>query len=66
MPVRELGRKHGFSDPRYDARKARFGGMIASDAQRLKSLEAESTKRRKLKTNSMEEIDAMREVLKGN
>ena len=39
--------------------------MNVSDAQRLKALEAENTKLKKLLVNSMLEIDAMREVLKG-
>ncbi|MCM3564928.1 IS3 family transposase [Hydrogenophaga intermedia] len=65
LPVKELCRKHGFSEPSYYAWKAKFGGMNVSDAQRLKSLEAENTKLKKLLANSMLEIDAMREVLKG-
>ena len=65
VPVAELCRKHGFSEPSYYAWKAKFGGMNVSDAQRLKALEAENNKLKKLLANSMLEIDAMREVLKG-
>ena len=65
LPVKELCRKHGFSEPSYYAWKAKFGGMMVSDAQRLKALEAENTKLKKLLANSMLEVDAMREVLKG-
>ncbi|MGE4049452.1 MAG: IS3 family transposase [Piscinibacter sp.] len=65
LPVKELCRKHGFSEPSYYAWKAKFGGMNVSDAQRLKALEAENTKLKKLLANSLLEIDAMREVLKG-
>ena len=65
LPVKELCRKHGFSEPSYYAWKAKIGGMNVSDAQRLKALEAENTKLKKLLANSMLEIDAMREVLKG-
>ena len=64
LPVKELCRKHGFSEGSYYAWKAKFGGMNVSDAQRLKTLEAENTKLKKLLANSMLEIDAMREVLK--
>jgi putative transposase len=39
--------------------------MNVSDAQRLKALETENTKLKKLLANSMLEIGAMREVLKG-
>jgi putative transposase len=38
LPVKELCRKHGFSEPSYYAWKAKFGGMKVSDAQRLKVL----------------------------
>jgi putative transposase len=64
LPVKELCRKHGFSEPSDYAWKAKFGGMSVSDAQRLKALEAENTKLKKLLANSMLEIDAMREALK--
>lgn len=56
---------HGFSEPSDYAWKAEFGGMNVSDAQRLKAPEAENTKLKKLLANSMLEVDAMREVLKG-
>lgn len=62
---KELCRKHGFSEPSHYAWKAKFGGMKASDAQRLKALKAENGKLKRLLANSMLEIDAMREVLKG-
>lgn len=64
LPVKDLSRKHGFSEPSYYLWKAKFGGMNVSDAQRLKALEAENTKLKKLLVNSMLEIDAMCEVLK--
>ncbi len=65
LPVKDLCRKHGFSEGSYYAWKAKFGGMNVSDAQRLKALDAENTKLKKLLANSMLEIDAMREVLRG-
>ena len=65
LAVKELCRKHGFSEPSYYAWKAKFGGMSVSDAQRLKGLEVENAKLKKLLANSMLEIDAMREVLRG-
>ena len=48
LPVKELCRKHGFSEPSYYAWKAKFGGMKASDAQRLQALEAENGKLKRL------------------
>ncbi len=65
LPLKELCRKHGFSEASYYAWKAKFGGMKVSDAQRLKALEAENGKLKRLLANSMLEVDAMREVLKG-
>lgn len=65
LPIKELCRKHGFSEPSYYGWKAKFGGMSVSDAQWLKGLESENAKLKKLLANSMLEIHAMREVLKG-
>lgn len=56
LPVKELCRKHGFSEPSYYAWKAKFGGMNVSDAQRLKTLESENTKLKKLLGNSAKDI----------
>lgn len=65
LPIKELCRKHGFSEASYYGWKAKFGGMNVADAQRLKALEAENGKLKRLLANSMLEVDAMREVLKG-
>jgi putative transposase len=65
LAVKELCRKHGFSEASYYGWKAKFGGMNVSEAQRLKSLEAQNAKLKKLLANSMLEIDAMRELLRG-
>ena len=63
LQVRELCRKHGFSEASYYGWKAKFGGMNVSEAQRLRALEAENGKLKRLLANSLLEIDAMREVL---
>ena len=63
LAVKELCSKHGLSEPSYYAWKAKFGGMKVSDAQRLKALELENGKLKRLLANSMLELDAMREVL---
>jgi putative transposase len=65
LKIKDLCRKHGFSEPSYYAWKAKFGGMGVSDAKRLKELESENVKLKKLLANSMLEVDAMREVLLG-
>jgi putative transposase len=56
LKVKDLCRKHGFSEPSYYAWKAKFGGMGVSDAKRLKELESENTKLKKLLANSMLEV----------
>ncbi len=63
LSVKDLCRKHGFSEASYYAWKAKFGGMTVSEAQKLKALEAENSKLKRLLANSMLEIDAMKEVL---
>lgn len=65
IPLKELCRTHGFSQASYYGWKAKFGGMSVSEAARLKELEQENSKLKRLLANSILEVDAMREVLKG-
>jgi len=44
MPIKELCRSGGFSQPTFCKWRSKFGGMEASDASRLRDLESESTK----------------------
>ena len=64
LAVKELCRKHGFSEASYYGWKAKFGGMNVSEAQRLKSLETENAKLKKLLAERDLEIDAMKEVVR--
>ena len=48
MPVKELCRKGGFSDATFYKWRTKFGGMDVSDAKRLKELEGENAKLKKL------------------
>lgn len=48
MPVAELCRKHAFSEASYYLWRSKFGGMSVSDAKRLKELETENTRLKKL------------------
>lgn len=43
QPLEEAGRKHGFSEATYYARKAKFGGMNVPDTQRLKARRSSRT-----------------------
>ncbi|NDC60002.1 MAG: hypothetical protein EBZ50_14500 [Alphaproteobacteria bacterium] len=43
-PAFDLCRKHGMAYPTFYARKAKFGGLKASDAKKLKALEEENAR----------------------
>lgn len=64
VPVKELCRRHGFSDASYYLWRSKFGGMSVSDAKRLKLLEAENAKLKKLLAEAMLEREVTREVLR--
>ena len=64
VPVKELCRKHGFSPGSYYLWRGKFGGMDVSDAKRLKSLEAENARLKKLLAESMLENEVTREALR--
>ena len=50
VPVKELCRKHGFSDASYYLWRSKFGGMNVPDAKRLKELERENAELRSKRT----------------
>ena len=64
LPVKDLCRKHGFSEASYYLWRSKFGGMSVSDAKRLKELEIENTRLKKLLAESHLEIELTREVLR--
>jgi putative transposase len=59
----DLCRKHGMSEGTFYAWKAKFGGMTVSDAKRLKALEDENAKLKKLLAEQMLDAAAMKELL---
>ena len=64
MAVKELCRKHGFSEASYYLWRGKFGGMDVSDAKRLKALEAENAKLKQLLAEKMLENEVAREALR--
>lgn len=64
LPVKELCRQHGFSEASYYLWRSKFGGMSVSDARRLKDLEAENSRLKKLLAEAMLENEITREALK--
>ena len=53
LPVPELCRRHGFSEASYSLWRSKFGGMNVSDAKRLKELETENARLKRLLAESM-------------
>jgi putative transposase len=64
VAVKDLCRKHGFSEGSYYLWRNKFGGMNVSDAKRLKELETESTRLKKLLADSLLENEVTREALR--
>lgn len=64
MPVKELCRKHGFSEPSYYAWRSKYGGMDVSDAKRLKGLELENSRLKKLLADALLENEVTKEALR--
>ena len=64
VPVKELCRKHGFSDASFYLWRGKYGGMEISDAKRLKSLETENARLKKLLAESMLENEVTKEALR--
>jgi putative transposase len=65
VPVKELARKHGFSDTSFYLWRGKFaGGMEVSDAKRLESLRAENARLKKLLAESMLENEVTRAALR--
>ena len=60
LPVKDLCRKHGFSEASYYLWRSKFGGMSVSDAKRLKELETENTRLKKLLAESLLENPCFR------
>jgi putative transposase len=64
LPIKDLCRRHGFSEASYYLWRSKFGGMDVADAKRLKALEVENTRLKKLLAESMLEVEVTREVLR--
>ncbi|WP_139307446.1 IS3 family transposase [Rhodovulum sp. ES.010] len=59
----DLCRKHGMSEGTFYNWKAKYGGMTVSEAKRLKALEDENAKLKKLLAEQMLDLAAMRELV---
>ena len=61
--VADLCRKHGISEATFYNWKAKYGGMEVSEAKRLKALEEENAKLKRLLAEQMLDAAALRELL---
>ena len=64
VTVKDLCRKRGFSEASYYFWRSKFGGMSVSDAKRLKELETENSRLKKLLAESLLENEVTREALR--
>lgn len=64
-PIKELCRKHGFSDASFYLWRRKFGGLDVPDAKRLKALEAENAKLKKMLAEAMLDIEGLKVVARG-
>ncbi len=63
VPVKELCRQHGFSDASFYNWRAKFGGMDVSDAKRLKELETENARLKRLLAEAILDAEALKVAL---
>ena len=66
ISVAELCRKHGMSDAAFYAWRKKYQGMEIGDAQRLRSLEDENSKLKRVVANQVLEIEALKDVVSKN
>lgn len=62
----DLCRKHGVSDATFYKWRSRYGGMEVSDAKKLKALEAENVKLKRLLAEQMMDVSTLKEMLGKN
>lgn len=63
MAIKELCRRRGFSEASYYLWHSKFGGMSVPDAKRLKDLEVENTRLKKLLAEQVFENDLIKDAL---
>ena len=61
--IADLCRKHGISDATYYNWKAKYGGLTVSEAQRLKALESENSKLKRLLAESLLDNAALKDIV---
>ncbi len=62
----DLCRRHGISDATFYNWKAKYGGLTVSDAARLRALEDENRRLKKLLAESILDLSALKDLLRKN
>ena len=62
----DLCRKHGISDATFYTWQSKYGGMDVSEARRLKALEDENAKLKRLLAESVMDVSTLKELLAKN
>ena len=63
LPVLDLCRKHGLSSPPFYKWKAKYSGLEVSEARRLKALEDENAKLKRMLADAMLDNVALKDLL---
>ena len=63
MPANEVIRKHGIANGMFYRWKSKYGGMDVSEVKRLRELEAENAKLKKLLAETLLEKTALEDVV---
>jgi len=66
VPITDLCRKHGISDNTIYTWKAKYAGLTVSEARRLKSLEDENGRLKRIIANQALDIEALKSVVSKN
>jgi putative transposase len=66
IKVADICRKHGICEGTYFRWKSKYGGMEISDVRKMKDLEMENSRLKRIVAQYALENEAMREVLKKN
>ena len=66
LSAAELCRKHGVSDATFYKWRAKYGGMDVSDARKLKALEEENAKLKRLLAEQVMDVSTLKEMLTKN
>lgn len=64
VKLKDLCRRHGFSEGSYYLWRSKYGGLDVSDAKRLKALETENARLKRLLADALLENEVTKEALR--